>query len=398
MEEKKVRRTAMETKAIGISGILTILMAIGIIFLLNGAGDGVETIIIPATGQMIVGAATSLAAWNLRKKTDSKMRELEGNLERTGKEFLPGVRKSAEQLYNSCENMEYRIHSSWENVISFSAAMEEISTGTGEISSVAEDILKQTCNVQGNVEVMNTEMAKGNEFAGSIQERAHIIKSKTVRSMQRTTEVVEAMKSSLERNIEESKKIEKISNLTESILEIAEQTNLLALNATIEAARAGESGRGFSVVAEEIGKLADNSRNNANAIQVLNSQITDTVNSLLESSREMLDFLTGDLSEDYKGFTMLSERYTADADEVGSMMLHIGDMVSEIEQKMKGLSERVNDITVSMNEKEQGMRTAAKNLADMKELFTGMMEETDTGKRCAMTMIEAGEQFAATVD
>ncbi len=327
--------------------------------------------------------------WWKKKDREKKLTEDLGKIQN---EIFPEIRRTAEQLYNSSENTKQQIHSSQENIISLSAAMEEISAGTEEISSATEHIWLQTRNVKKNMEAMEAEISAGNEFAVSIQERAGFIKAKTTQSMQRTTEVVDAMRTSMERNIEESKTIEKISSLTESILEIAEQTNLLALNASIEAARAGEAGRGFAVVAEEIGKLADNSRNNANAIQLLNGQITETVNNLLQSAKELLDFLGGDLSEDYKGFTMLSERYTADADEISGMMSHIGNMVSDIEREMKELTEKVNDINVSINEKEQGMQAVTKNLTDLSGTFTEIMDQTEKNKDCVKKIWNAGAE------
>lgn len=79
-------------------------------------------------------------------------------------------------------------------------------------------------------------------------------------------------------------KLESVNTITDSISQIANQTNLLSLNAAIEAARAGEAGKGFSVVASEVRKLAENSKQ---AVLSITDILDDIKKDILNASNSM---------------------------------------------------------------------------------------------------------------
>ncbi|MCB1173019.1 MAG: hypothetical protein KDK39_05625, partial [Leptospiraceae bacterium] len=97
---------------------------------------------------------------------------------------------------------------------------------------------------------------------------------------------------------------EKVKHIVTIINEIAAQTDLLALNAAIEAARAGEEGRGFSVVAEEVSKLADQAGKQARQIDELITIMSQTTQSGVERIRGMV----GDSKKMVVGMESMVER------------------------------------------------------------------------------------------
>jgi methyl-accepting chemotaxis protein len=102
----------------------------------------------------------------------------------------------------------------------------------------------------------------------------------------------------------------KIIEFTELIRNIAKQTRLLGLNASIEAARAGAAGAGFGVVAEEIGKLADNSSEAVDKIQEFTGKISESVQETVakgESTSEIADQQSKAIEESAQNLVGLSE-------------------------------------------------------------------------------------------
>ncbi|MBQ4850886.1 methyl-accepting chemotaxis protein [Pseudoalteromonas sp. MMG012] len=103
-----------------------------------------------------------------------------------------------------------------------------------------------------------------------------------------------------------SQMADNINTFVTTISKISDQTNLLALNAAIEAARAGEAGRGFSVVADEVRALANNTNESANEVSDLVKKIIDTTQltvnavSIIQDSNQNLSGSISHLNDEYK--------------------------------------------------------------------------------------------------
>lgn len=133
---------------------------------------------------------------------------------------------------------------------------------------------------------------------------------------------------------------QQISSFTSSIENITEQTNLLALNAAIEAARAGEAGLGFAVVAEEVRKLADQSR--ASTVE-----ITNLVESISEESKMAVQVMA-DLRR-ASGEQIKSVDTTKNAfEDIANAIFTIVDKFKYVNESVSKMQEDKNEVTLSI--------------------------------------------------
>ncbi len=308
-------------------------------------------------------------------------------------EIIAKLKKQSQMVMNSTSVVGESVKESNDVICNLSATMEELSAGTTEISDVTETIFGRVQTIKTDTSGIAQEVAKGNDFSVDLKQRAQYIQGATKNSIEKTKTIIADTGSSLGRSIEESKKIEEIGVLTDAILQIASQTNLLALNAAIEAARAGDAGKGFAVVAEEIRKLADNSKENANAIQELNVQVTSTVSELAEGAAKMLAYMEKDIRQDYDGFSMMADRYGMDAEEIQKMMQNISEKVEHVDDEMQGVTDNMQNISLSLKERAEAIVSVTTSVVDLNNSILDISGESENNLKCAKEIESIGKDF-----
>lgn len=238
----------------------------------------------------------------------------------------------------------------------------------GNTTETSENIAASTLDIAGSVQFITEKTSQGVITAEEIEKRAEELKNRVIESKQKAQMIFDGTKAELEKAIENAKVVEQISILSESIVHITSQTNLLALNASIEAARAGEAGRGFTVVAEEIRKLAEQSKGVVTKIQDFTVQVNDSVNHLADSSNKLLEFMSTDVNNDYISMLEIADKYNQDASFVRSM-------VSDFDSTSNDLLKSVDNVLHDIDNISQSASDCADNTLVIKEKLEGIYNQ-----------------------
>lgn len=246
-------------------------------------------------------------------------------------------------------------------------AISHVVTGMRDVSQLAKDTADKAYNVGNTV-------SNGIVQINSISEQMNNIEATVGRSAKR----VDAL----------GQRSDEIGQIVETIVNISGQTNLLALNAAIEAARAGEHGRGFSVVAEEIRKLAEESQNAAQHIAELISTIqTETKNSVDVMHQGQEDVRTGSASvqKSIKEFNQVSALVQDMVAQMEQVADHIREVtvqsdrvvtsVDSVQDKSNKVSAETEQVSAATEEQAAAMQEMARESESLADLAKRLLEE-----------------------
>ncbi len=313
----------------------------------------------------------------------SKINSIKGQQQKQ-EEIISNILKAADIMEANAKNLRSFMDKFNMSMNQVSGAIDEISKGAQETSenmtqqAINSEKISQLIDVTSKLSMQMGELSKnsaedvskGLEIVNELNEKALIVNQQS----QRVEELM----------LELKEKTSEILGITSIISGISAQTNLLSLNASIEAARAGESGKGFTVVADEIRQLADQSKQSSSKILTI---INDLNTKVIECFDQIESTKTANIEQN-KNIKNTKKVYN----NINSNTNQLADNIAEVNYKINNIVESNNQIKESISRiaavsqqtaasSEEANAMACENMAGASELMIKIKEMLETAEQ-----------------
>lgn len=337
--------------------------------------------------------------------------DLTKNLEIYSGDEFEIIAKNLNALLNKTHNTIFQVKES----------TKTIDTDTNKIDKHMSDISGHMSGIRSNISEMSTAMESAVDKMSLVSEASGRLYDETDKTLQelRNTEKailsIKKMSDELQKKVERTKvdiniknaemsrelgekikkaeEVNRITELTDTILNIADQTSLLSLNANIEAARAGEAGRGFSVVASEIGSLAENSGKAANEIKEIGDEIISIVTDLSSMSSSLLDYIEKTITVDYNQFAIFGNQYLEKATDIARQTEHVLDATESIRTNMANINDSTQELLAYSEENSASMTLINEITDSLNEDVSKVTTESSENRQAVKKLGEVVKKY-----
>lgn len=280
------------------------------------------------------------------------------------------VTNASENVRNRSEELTISANEVKEGSEQIAITMEELSSGSESQVENASNLVSFADHFTEKIEHVNQnsmDIANQSNDVLTLTEEGNKLMQGSVSQMKM---IDQTMKNSITKVQELEEKSKEINKIVQVIHDVADQTNLLSLNASIEAARAGEHGTSFAVVANEIRKLAE---------QVGSSvlEITDIVQSIQKETNHVVDTLHDGYMEVGNG--------TKQIEATGQKFERINHAVHDMTSKVQSISASLREVSTNSNDMYQ---TLEEITAVTEEASSGIQQTTASTQQSSSAMEE----------
>lgn len=373
--------------------VLTILVVLVIGDITSSMRQAVSLI-----GDLEGGDFTRRASEKQMKRKDEfgMLAKAMNNLSLALDQLLGVVKVESFKLGAMVENVQDNVNDLNSDIESVSSTTEALSERMEQTAVAAQRIDTMSREMEAVSRTIATQSQAGAEKAVGIHDRATRAKEETIESQKKVNQIRNEISSSLLEALEGAKVVSQIDVLAESIKEITSQTNLLALNASIEAARAGEAGRGFSVVADEIRNLAEQSKEAVTNIHQVTMDVVVAVENLSLDAERLLAFVSEDVTENFNSFLAVTDAYDEDAayiDELVNEFYHISE---SLQSSIDSVMHAIEGVNTASSEGAQGAADIASRSSNMNQKSNQVLAAVQGAENTSTRLQEDVANFMIT--